>query len=313
MQREQQRGRKITLYLVEGTPHGIIKGQIGNWVGQVTFGKVTQLIELASDADIRRPGIYVLSGPDPEDRNPESVYIGESENVWGRLKEHERDETKSHFERVAVITSTDESLTKGHIRYLECKLIRIAHENGRASVANGTIPELPPLPAADRDEMEVFLDHIQLLLPVLGLNFVLPPPKRLHTPQVSSIQSSIESPEFKLVTKHQETGFEAVARAQIINGEFVVLEGSTALVRMEGGYKALKERLIRNQSLVQSDNLYRFTENVPFDSPSAAAAIVRGQNTNGRVYWKLDNGQSYGEWLDARIAAQETKTEIGAL
>src|SRR5579859_570992 len=244
-------GRKLTLYLVDGTANGIIKGQIGNWIGQITFGKVTQLVELAADEDIKRPGIYILSGPDPQERNPEAVYIGESENVWQRLKQHEQSDTKSHFERVAVVTSTDTSLTKGHIRYLESRLISIAIRAGRASIANGTSPELPPLPPADRDDMEVFLDYIQLFLPVLGLNFVLPPPRLpQETPAITgSIQIGIQSPEFKLITKEQGKGIEVEATAQIINGEFVILEGSTAFIRLEGGYKPLKERLIRNGSL----------------------------------------------------------------
>ena len=31
------RGRKITLYLIDGLPSGIIKAQIGNWVGLVGY------------------------------------------------------------------------------------------------------------------------------------------------------------------------------------------------------------------------------------------------------------------------------------
>jgi len=168
------RGRKITLHLVEGLPSGIIKGQLGNWVGLVTYAPRTKLDDLAADSDTKRPGVYVLTGPDPEDPTASIVYVGESENVFHRLKQHEKDDDKVFYEAVAVITSTDENLTKGHIRYLESRLLGIAHETKRATVNNVTRPDLPPLPAADRDEMEVFLDHLQMLLPVMGLNFALP-------------------------------------------------------------------------------------------------------------------------------------------
>ncbi|MEO8394747.1 MAG: GIY-YIG nuclease family protein [Chloroflexota bacterium] len=300
------RGKKIMLHLVDGTANGVIKGSIGQWAGQVTVGTITQLIELASDQDIKRPGVYILLGPDVTAGALQSVYIGESENVWERLKQHNQDESKSEFERVAVSTSNDEMLTKGHILYLESRLIEITHESGGVTVKNGTNPEVSRLPAIDRDDMETFLENLQLILPVLGLRFVLPPPrgsqKVSHTGQH---EPAITSPEFKLITKEQGTITEAVARAQIINSEFVVLEGSTALTRMDGSYKFLKEQLIQNGRLVHSGSVYRFSKDVSFNSPSAAAAIIRGQNTNGRVYWKLENGTNYGDWLDPRIAAAE--------
>lgn len=211
---------------------------------------------------------------------------------------------------MAVITSTDENLTKGHIRYIESRLIEIAYGTKRATVNNGTRPDLPPLPLADRDEMEVFLDHLQMLLPVMGLNFALPRPVRAS---LSTVQPGIESQLtveetliFTISTREQGSQLEVVARAQQISGEFVVLAGSTALNRNQSrSYKDLKDRLIRNGSLVLQGDVLKFVEDVPFNSPSAAAAVIRGQNTNGRVYWKLDNGMTYGDWFDARISAEE--------
>jgi len=304
------RGRKITLHLVEGLPSGIIKGQLGNWVGLVTYAPRTKLDDLAADSDTKRPGVYVLTGPDPEDPTASIVYVGESENVFHRLKQHEKDDDKVFYEAVAVITSTDENLTKGHIRYLESRLLGIAHETKRATVNNVTRPDLPPLPAADRDEMEVFLDHLQMLLPVMGLNFALPRP--VHTRR-NPVQPGVEMPlaveeslVFIISTREQGSQREVTARAQRISGEFVVLAGSTALNRNQSrSYKDLKDRLIRNGSLVLQGEILRFAEDVPFNSPSAAAAVIRGQNTNGRVYWRLDNATTYGDWLDARISEEE--------
>lgn len=304
------RGRKITLYLVDGIPSGVIKAQIGNWVGLVTYAPRTKLDDLAADPDVKRPGVYVLTGADPDDPTNRAVYLGESENVLKRLKQHEKDDDKAYFDHLAVITSADENLTKGHIRYLESRLIQIAYETKRSTVMNGTQPDLPPLPAPDRDEMEVFLDHLQMLLPVLGLNFALPRPVRkvsVTEDTVSEDDTTIESPTFIMVTKDQKSRTEVNATAQLISGEFVVLEGSTALMRNEsrGSYNNLKERLIRNGSLIASQDAYVFADDVPFNSPSAAAAIIRGQNTNGRIYWRLEDGTTYGEWFDAKIDLEE--------
>ena len=155
--------------------------------------------------------------------------------------------------------------------------------------------------------MEFFLEHLELILPVLGMNFILPAPTRKITQEVNQIDKpeAIESPIFYLITKNQATGVEVEAHAQIINGEFVVIVNSTALLRVDGGYAPHKERLIHNQSLVAEDGKYRFTKDIPFNSPSAAAAIIRGQNTNGRTYWKLQSGETYGDWLDRQIAQED--------
>jgi hypothetical protein len=300
------RGRKITLHLVDGVPSGIIKGQIGNWVGLVTYAPRTKLGDLAADLDTKRPGVYVLTGPDPDGVDTGKVYIGESENVLNRLKQHEKSDSKDFFDTVTVITSTDENLTKGHIRYLESRLIEIAYQTKRATVDNDTSPGLPPLPLADRDEMEVFLDHLQMLLPVLGLNFALPLPAS-SVDIDDSMQQEIApdvSPLFTINTKEQESRIKVTARAQQIGGEFVVLAGSQALPRNDSrSYGSLKDRLMRNKSLVYQGDILIFTEDVPFNSPSAAAAIIRGQSTNGRKYWRLDNDKTYGDWFDARIDA----------
>ncbi len=305
------RGRKITLYLVEGIPSGIIKAQIGNWVGQVTYAPRTKLDDLASDPDIKRPGVYVLTGLDPDDPTNRAVYIGESENVLHRLKQHEKSDDKGFFDYVAVITSADENLTKGHIRYLETRLIDIAHDTKRSLVLNNTWPDLPPLPPADQDEMEVFLEHLQMLLPVLSLNFALPRPVRDAVS--SSLQETdlAESPVFTMVTSRQGSELEVVAHAQLIKGEFVVLVDSEALIRDDSrSYSTLKERLLRDGRLVREGDKLRFIEDVPFSSPSAAAAVIRGQNTNGRKYWRLEDGTTYGDWIDARIEAEDVEASI---
>jgi hypothetical protein len=300
------RGRKITLHLVEGLPTGIIKAQIGNWAGLVTYAPRTKLNALANDSDIQKPGVYILVGLDPDDASRQIIYIGESENVLERLKQHEKKEENAIFDYVAVSTNKDDNLTKGHIRYLETRLIRIALETKRATLTNGTHPEEPSLPHADRDEMEVFLEHLQLILPLLGLTFALP---KIHQNHKSFTPEGEESPIFTLSTKDQQYKQEVTAQARLIGGEFVVFKGSTALMRPieHRSYQNQQSRLIRDGLLEKRNGVYVFTEDVPFTSPSAAAAIIRGQSTNGREYWKLKNGKKYGEWFDERITREEIK------
>lgn len=301
------RGRKITLHMMDGTANGIIKGKIGNWIGQVTFGKMTQLADLTKDKDVKRAGIYILAGPDPDELNAEAIYIGKSDNVAKRLKQHSRNPKKDFSEYVAIITSSDESLTESPILYLESRLIDLAHQAGRATIKNGNQGTLSSLPLADTEVMDDFLEHLELILPVLGLNFILPKPSRSTKTEDRNDNSSnnIESPIFYLKTTIRKDKMELQAQAQMINGEFVVFKDSVASLRRDGSYASHKERLIHNKSLIKENDKYRFIKDVPLNSPSAAASVIVGRNKNGSSVWKLESGENYGDWLDKQIDQED--------
>ena len=101
----------------------------------------------------------------------------------------------------------------------------------------------------------------------------------------------------------------ASARAQEIDGQFVVFMGSTA--RKRGvpswkSYKALREKLVADNSLVECDDptCLVFSEDIAFNSPSAAASVVIARASNGRKNWQLEaTGETYAQWQDAKLTA----------
>lgn len=139
--------------------------------------------------------------------------------------------------------------------------------------------------------MEYFLDQIAMMLPVLGFSFLKASPRVDGAPPVTS-----ESPLFRLALSGVQ------AQARIIEGQLVVLKGSTA--RKQGveswtSYRNLRSELIENGRLIDGadPNTLVFADNVAFDSPSAAAAVVLGRNSNGRIEWKTaDTGKTYADW-----------------
>lgn len=299
-------GKTIRLYLVDGIATGVLTAEIINWTGKVIVVPRAQLAALAQRAEVKRTGIYCLVGPDPESPHRDRVYIGEGDSVFVRLTAHDKDETKDFWTRAVIVTSKDENLTKSHGRYLESRLITIAHEAGRAAVSNGTAPPLPSLPEPDIADMEYFLAQVQLMLPVLGFAFLQPKPAFTEG-----------DPLHKTVTTFVMRDAGTEAHAAEINGEFVVLKGSTA--RKQGtkswdSYKDLRDQLVADGTLIDcpSADLYQFADNVPFDSPSAAATTVAAGNRNGRKTWKVeDTGQTYAEWQEAKLShvtATDTQT-----
>lgn len=306
-------GLSIRLFLVDGTPTGTLTAEIINWTGRVLVANRDPLSRLAEREEARRTGLYFLTGADPENPTRDCVYVGESDNVLARLATHnsgkgapgngtteEAEPTAAKLEfwtRTVVVTSKDENLTKAHARYLEARLIQLAKEAGRARITNRSSPAPPPLPESDRADMEYFLAQLQVLLPALGFIFLQPPP-RVTERGPSNLAAS---PLFKI----ESVGVKAEARQ--LDGEFVVLKGSTA--RKQGTpswdtYRELRDKLISDGKLVdgRADEVLVFAVDVPFESPSAAASVVRAGNTNGRKEWREStSGKNYGEWQELQL------------
>ncbi|MEQ1830097.1 MAG: GIY-YIG nuclease family protein [Pirellula sp.] len=294
-------GKTIRIHLVNGSPSDILTAEIINWTGKVIVAPRSLLAELAKREEVKRTGVYCLLGPDPENPARDKVYIGEGDNVFKRLTAHDDDESKEFWTRCAVVISKDQNITKSHGRYIESRLIATAYQADRATVHNGTAPPLPPLPEPDIADMEYFISQMQLVLPVLGFNFLQAKPV-VQPSGGSTITDS--SPVFT----YSPSG--ASAKAQEINGEFVVFKGSTARVAGPQGwtsYRGLREQLLLEKKIVPCDSpdFYVFAENVPFSSPTAGAVVVNAGNVSGRTgSWRVEGtNKTYQDWQEEKLAA----------
>ncbi len=248
--------------------------------------------------------MYFLVGPDPDSPSRALLYIGETDEIGNRLVQHNRPEGKGgkdFWERVCVVSSKDQNLTKAHVRYLESALISAVRDISRAKLVNGNEPQPPALPEADIADMDYFLEQIRVVLPVLGFEFLRMRPK-LHLSGTEEISSAV-SPLFCMEVKRY--GLQAEARE--VDGEFVVLAGSSARsewTSAHASYKSLYDQLVEDKVLSAVENGNRkFLSDYAFSSPSAAAAVVSGRPANGRTTWSIANsGQTYAFWQDQQIA-----------
>lgn len=304
------KGRTLKLFLVDGIPQGLLTAEIMNWTGHVITGSRGKLSELIQRPEAKRAGVYLLAGLDSGTGVGTQIYLGETDDVASRLKLHNRPEDKGgkdFWERFCIITSKDANLTKGHVKYLESRLITVAQAAGRCLLMNGTDPQYENLPEADRSDMEFFLEQIQTLLPVLGFDYLRAAPQgsiaKLEDAQ-TSVQPGHSSPVFVGdIRRHEIT-----ARAQEIEGEFVVLKGSKARLHwegVEGTYTLLFEELVKAGVLAPTpDGKHNeFVKNYAFSSPSAAAAVVAGRSANGRTHWLVEgSGITYADWQDEQVS-----------
>lgn len=301
-------GRTVKIFLVNGIPGGLITAEIMNWTGKFTVGSRLQLPDLLARPELQKPGIYFLTGSNPEDPSQEVVYIGESGNIGIRLGQHNSNPANDFWEKTIVVTSKDENLTGAHCLYLESKLIQKTRLANRVVIKNVTNPENPNLPESDVADMEGFLEHILIVLPVLGYTFANPLPVVL--PVQNNQTSDQSSPIFTMAYSG------ANATAQEINGEFVILQGSLARKNhapsLADSYIHMRQKLVQEQKLVDSQNngFWSFTQNVPFQSPSTAANVVGGASINGRQQWKVEGTlKTYASWAEERIERVEETTD----
>jgi Domain of unknown function (DUF4357) len=292
-------GRQIKLFLVDGSPAGIITAEVVNWTGKALSAPRARLGELIRREEAERTGIYMLIGPDPDRLTGLKAYIGEADRIGKRLRRHEADEDMEFFDRVAFVVSKDDNLTKAHARYLESQVIRLAKEAGTVTLTNITEPDLSRLPEADRSDMASFIEQLRTVLPILGFDLFRPAGRR------PTSSPGTDDPIFEL----NAAGVDATAR-ELDNG-FMVLAGSTA--RREGtptfpaGYQSFRDQLFKDGKLVEGTEpgLYRFAADVRFASPSAAAAIVMGRSASGPREWIVrGTSQTYKAWREANLAEQ---------
>ena len=236
----------------------------------------SKIDDLFSREEISKAGIYFLIGTDASQDKPKA-YIGEGEDVGKRLKQHRE---KDFWVQVIVFISKDDNLTKSHVRFLEGALIEEATKVGRFTLENDQTSGAK-LPEADRGEMEDFLARIRQLLPVMGCDLLVP------------IEQTVKSS--GLICKIKNL----TARGQRSAKGFVVYKGSQAAGSLRnsaatcGGWIIkIRNRLLEDKVLVADGDYLSFTRDYEFDSPSAAAAVVRGGNANGLTEWRTEEGKT---------------------
>jgi hypothetical protein len=217
------------------------------------------------------------------------LYVGEADDLRTRIDQHVV--SKDFWTLVIAFISKDENLNKAHVRYLESRLCQIAKEAGRVTLDNGNAPAEPKMSEPDQAEMEVFLDQVLTILPLLGVDAF-----RLG-------QSKPSSPGDNFVCS-QDT-VKAYGRPD--GDGFAVFKESlarkTPVPSIPETYSLLRDKLSKQGVLVDDGNLLKFAKTYVFNSPSAAAAVVLGRSANGLVEWKTSAGKTLKQSETEKVSA----------
>ena len=268
-------GKTISLFLIEGDPNKRWVCELSNWNGKAYKIPRIEIKRCSDRKDLVACGIYFLFVKN-DTVNKGIVYIGEAENVFERLKQHDASSKKDFWNECIVYISKDNRLNKAHIKYLEHRCYLLAKEADRYIVDNSSIPADASLTEAEQAEMDEFLYNISMINNVLGHKVLEPLIK------IDSVPNDVE-PQVLCI----QAARGANAKGMQTSEGFVVLKNSQIANNVTNScpknIQNLREKLIQNNIINEE---WIFTENKIFSSPSTAASVVMGRSANGLTEWR---------------------------
>jgi len=279
-------GRSIKIYLSDGSASGLRHVEIANWSGQAIACPRSRFSELKNWDESQRPGVYFLLERHSTDQK-NTVYIGESENVFKRLIEHDR--KKDFWNEVIIFTSKDENLTKSHIKYLEARLTDLTFKADRYNLENGNKPTKSTLPRADKDAMEEFIHNSRILLGTLGHKLLDP----INSTEIKNegIQSGTLSGRRLYFSVNG-----LLSEGKPSDEGFILLKDSELSLQtttsIPGKINQLRDRLIEERVLIEENDKLILSKDIVLSSPSYAAALVAGTSRSGPQSWKDATGKT---------------------
>jgi hypothetical protein len=279
----------LRIFVVDGDPDGLRLVERSNWIGKGVIFPRALYTKVRDRSEFQQTGVYLLLGPRP-DADGETIYIGEGDPVRPRLDGHHA--KKDFWTRSVFFVAGSGQLNKAHVQYLEAQLVSRANAAKRLPLENGNIPTEPSLSEADRADMEVFLQNILGMLPLLGIQAFEQAPPTLIKDQAPLLICQ---------------GRGAVAQGRDTPQGFVIQSGSFAVADEAPSLKQhfpvvseLRAALLKNGVLVPDGDKLRFTQNYTFSSPSRASTVVVGRTSNGRVEWKDSAGKTLKQLQEAQ-------------
>jgi len=294
-------GRTIKIYLENGSVTGLKHSEIVNWSGQAMSSPRSLIKKLKDWMEAQRPGVYFLFGLD--EHGNDSVYIGESENVFERLAQHVSDPKKDFWEEVVFFTSKDENLTKAHVKFLESKLTLLAKNANRYKVLNGNSPQQSMLPRGDRDSMEEFINNIRILIGAMSHKVLEP----INTQPITESKSNdVNINNTEILSNNLYLNINKINAKAIFTEEGIVVKKDSEAFTKERDslgltYKNLRSKLQEEDVLIKDKDKFIFTKDYLFPSPSQAAAVIVGYAINGRNSWCLTDGTTLKEYEEKQI------------
>lgn len=156
------KAKTINLLLNDGSLKGVISMEDSSWnKGELYSAPRESVNDLISTDACSRYGVYLLLSED-------MVYVGQASDLAKRIKQHLIG--KSWWERVVILTTSDDSLNRADLDYIESILIAKASSVGRLDCDNKNMGNKQKLSRFREVEMQQYLEEALFLLELIGIN-----------------------------------------------------------------------------------------------------------------------------------------------
>lgn len=272
----QNNPKLIQTYLPDGTLEGIRIIEVsGSSVKALVIPRI-KLNDIKDRPESKQPALYFLINSADN-----QLYIGESENFFYRIKNH--DQSKDFWDVAVAIVSNTNTLEKSDIKYLESLAVERAQASAAMQVLNKTVPARNNIHEFKLHTLDAVLSDAAVIAELLGYS-------------VFTTKHEQENPDI-WICKTKLTD----ARAEFRGGKFVVLAGSIVDKSSTESFgknwpKALAERqeIFEKYGTNLGDHV-ELRENVSFKSPNHAVGFLTGRSTNAWIAFKDADGRTMDE------------------
>lgn len=272
----------LHILVADGDPDGLRVVERSNWNGKAVMFPRPLYTAVRKREEFQQPGVYLLIGPRP-DGEGETIYVGEGDPVYHRLESHYAN--KDFWTRAVFFVAGPGQLNKAHVQYLEAQLIQRARAAKRIPLENANSPTEPTLSEMDRAYLEVFLQNLLGMLPVLGITAF----EQTQAPAATEKELPLLHCEGKGITG---SGYDAPQGFIVRAGSFAATTFTKSVGEHFPYVVQQREDLLKSGVLVPDGDKLRFTQDYTFNSPSMASTIVLGRPSNGRTEWKDGQGRT---------------------
>lgn len=206
------KAKTINLLLNDGSLKGVISMEDSSWnKGELYSAPRESVNDLFSTDACSRYGVYLLLSED-------MVYVGQSSDLSKRIKQHIIG--KSWWERVVILTTSDDSLNRADLDYLESYLIAKASSVGRLDCDNRNVGNKQKLSRFREVEMEQYVEEALFLLELIGISvFTEEPVKRNCKSNRKLISSTVNSTESQRAIREKKEALRFLEENHITIGK----------------------------------------------------------------------------------------------
>lgn len=152
------RGKKLTIHYFTSTNFGPKTCQIGNWEGKAFFAKWPDLSQILYYPELNNSGLFLVKTQNKIDVHSSENLKEDLKNLNHNLKNNE----------LVCLVNRFTPLNSNELEYLATRLsceIKYKHFSNLKAKKKLKLKEV------DISNMDCFLDHAKLILPVFGFTF----------------------------------------------------------------------------------------------------------------------------------------------